>query len=268
MTQDDSATSNPSLPKPDAAEAKAIEAARRRLDARNPRLVTKLDQDEQGNIANIGPAHADIAGWYARLQDAFGTKGQHFALSQINHILAAVRDSDGRYDTAKANAFIAAIEGAKPADEVQAMLAVQMAVTHELTLQALRRAMRVDQIPQYDSAGNMAVKLMRTFAMQVEALAKLQRGGQQVVKVVHVHSGAQAVIGNVETGGRGGGGDEIGDQPHAPQLGDAGPARSLTSEPSAALPGSDASGEPMPVPVCAREEALPDARRRAGQRRS
>jgi hypothetical protein len=268
MTQDDTATSNPSLPKPDAAEVKAIETARRSVDARKPRLVTKLEQDKKGNIANIGPTHADVAGWYARLQDAFGTRGQQFPISQLNHVLAAVRGADGRYDTVKANALIAAIEGANPADEVQAMLAVQMAVTHEVALQTLRRAMRVDQIAQFDSAGNMAVKLMRTFTMQVEALAKLQRGGQQVVKIVHVHSGAQAVIGNVQAGGRGGGRDEIGDQPHAPQLGDAGPARSVASEPSAALPCPDTCGEPMPVPVCVREEALPHARRRAGQRRA
>ena len=36
--------------------------------------------------------------------------------------------------------------------------------------------------------------------MQAETLAKLQRGGEQVVKVVHVHPGAQAIVGNVVTG--------------------------------------------------------------------
>ena len=81
------------------------------------------------------------------------------------------------------------------------MLAVRLVVTHELAMQVALRSMRVDQIPQFDSAGNMAVKLLRTFTMQVEALAKLQRGGEQVVKVVHVHPGAQAIVGNAVTAG-------------------------------------------------------------------
>ena len=56
--------------------------------------------------------------------------------------------------------------------------------------------------------------------VQAETLAKLQRGGEQVVKVVHVHPGAQAIVGNVMSGGAGsgaGGGvsNENRNQPHA-----------------------------------------------------
>lgn len=72
-----------------------------------------------------------------------------------------------------------------------------MAITHFATAMLLSRAMRADQIPQFESAGNMAVRFARTFALQAETLAKLQRGGEQIVKVVHVHSGAQAVVGTV-----------------------------------------------------------------------
>jgi hypothetical protein len=78
----------------------------------------------------------------------------------------------------------------------------------------------VDQIPQYDSAAGMAVRFLLTFTMQVEALAKPQRGGEQVVTVVHVHPGAQAIVGNVVSGAsgapHGGGGTfENENQPHA-----------------------------------------------------
>jgi hypothetical protein len=47
---------------------------------------------------------------------------------------------------------------------------------------------------------------MRTFTMQVEALARKRRKGEQnvTVKHVHVHAGGQAVVGNVShRGGRG-----------------------------------------------------------------
>src|SRR4051812_855420 len=47
--------------------------------------------------------------------------------------------------------------------------------------------------------GNLAVKLLRTYTTQIEALAKLRRGGEQRVRIehVHVHEGAQAIVGNV-----------------------------------------------------------------------
>src|SRR6266536_4858563 len=99
------------------------------------------------------------------------------------------------------------------------MLVGQMAVTHAFALELIGRAKRVDEIPQFDSAGNMAVKLLRTFVMQAEALAKLRRGGEQTVRVEHVHvyPGGQAVVGNVTaTGLPGGGGGEKNDgQAHA-----------------------------------------------------
>ena len=167
-----------------------------------------------------GGAHNDHQGWLHRLQDVFGTHGQDFAVSQINWVMVACRDSDGNIDNAKLNGLLAMIEGAAPANEMQAALAVQMALTHDAAQTILHRALRVDQIPQFESASNSAVKLLRTFAMQAETLAKLQRGGEQVVKVVHVHPGAQAIVGNVVTGasggGEGGGGtNERSNQPHA-----------------------------------------------------
>jgi hypothetical protein len=56
--------------------------------------------------------------------------------------------------------------------------------------------------------------------MQMEALTKLRRGGEQTVRVehVHVHNGGQAIVGNVNHPG--GGAARIGNQPHA--TGDAG----------------------------------------------
>jgi hypothetical protein len=40
----------------------------------------------------------------------------------------------------------------------------------------------------------MAVKLLRTYTMQIEALGKLQRGGQRVVKIAHVHAGRKPLL--------------------------------------------------------------------------
>lgn len=265
-TKPDQTNGSPSNP-PGEREQIEIAEAQARVKHRRPRLTTRIETDKDGAVATIGPHHADRDGWLARVDDLFGSSGRQFPLAQLNHVLKIARDEKGKYDEAKVNGILAAIDGVQPVNEVEAMLALQMAVTHELAMQALLRAQRVDQIPQYESAGGMAVRLLRTFTAQVETLAKLRRGGEQVVRVVHVHPGGQAVIGNVQAG-RGGGGEKIGDQPHAPQLGEAGQPRSLPFEASAPMPCADTAREPVSVPLREAQEPLPDARRRAGQRRA
>ena len=83
------------------------------------------------------------------------------------------------------------------------MLAVQMVATHFAATSALRRLKGSDTIPQQDSNGNLAVKLLRTFAAQTEALQRYRGKGQQKVTVehVHVHTGGQAIVGSVSQGG-------------------------------------------------------------------
>jgi hypothetical protein len=56
---------------------------------------------------------------------------------------------------------------------------------------------------QQDSNGNLAVKLLRTFTAQTEALQRYRGKGQQkvIVKHVHVHTGAQAIVGSVSQAG-------------------------------------------------------------------
>jgi hypothetical protein len=151
--------------------------------------------------------------------------------------------------------MLAIIQAARPDNELQAALAVQMAVTHFATLALVNRAMRVDQIPQVDSAGNLAVKFARTFTLQAEALAKLKRGGEQIVKVIHVHPGGQAIVGNVTTSSApnngaadvgGGGSDEIRNQPHAKAI-------TATAEPSGLPPLWGKDPERACVPVASGE---------------
>jgi hypothetical protein len=117
------------------------------------------------------------------------------------------------------NAAIAVIDGTRPENEAAAMLASQMAATHSLAMDMIGRARRADLIAQFDSFGSMAVKLLRTFTAQAEALAKLKRGGEQTVRVehVHVHSGGQAIVGPVTHQG-GGASTKIQDQPDAQQI--------------------------------------------------
>jgi len=232
---------------PSAAEAAAILEASEHVRTRKPRLVAVCEQSSAGRVETLGPKHNDREGWLARLQDVFGTRGTEFAVAQLNRLIGVSRNSDGKIDHVTLNGLLAMIEGAEPRNEVEAALAVQMALTHAVAQHVLLRASRADQLPQFDSASNAAVKLLRTFAMQVETLAKLQRGGEQVVRVVHVHPGAQAILGNVvqQSAFQGGGGtDEKWNQPHAKaEL----PAPSVVPMPE--VWSQDAERQPMPVAI-------------------
>jgi len=56
---------------------------------------------------------------------------------------------------------------------------------------------------------NRAVKLLRVYTAQIEALTRYRNKAKQtvVVKHVHVHEGGQAIVGSVSQG-EGGGGQE------------------------------------------------------------
>ena len=101
-----------------------------------------------------------------------------------------------------------------------------------------------DTVPQQDSNGNLAVKLLRTFAAQTEALQRYRGKGQQKVTVehVHVHTGGQAIVGSVSQSGGGRDNDENRGQPHAPEN-----AGAITFAPGTALPSADEARDAMPV---------------------
>ena len=101
--------------------------------------------------------------------------------------------------------MLAVVKGVEPKDQVEAMLAAQMAAVHNATMTFARRLAHVDNIPQQDSAERAFNKLARTFAAQVEALKRYRTGGEQKVTVEHVtvNEGGQAIVGNVSHGGRG-----------------------------------------------------------------
>ena len=89
------------------------------------------------------------------------------------------------------------------------MLATQMAAIHNATMQMASRLATVNGLPQAEAAERGLNKLARTFTLQLEALKRLHSGGEQKVRVehVHVHEGGQAIVGHV-TGSRGHRGSE------------------------------------------------------------
>ena len=132
-------------------------------------------------------------------------------------------------------------------------------VTHAMVMDLMGRIRRAKEIPQFESADNMAVKLLRTFTAQTEALAKLRRGGEQTVRVEHVHvySGGQAVVGTIARGNEGAKGN-VG-QPDAVD-----DPRALAFAPGSPVWSENAKEHAMPVTRSKRQAPVPHARRRRG----
>ncbi len=62
-----------------------------------------------------------------------------------------------------ANFMLSVMCGLEPKDQVEAMLAAQMAAVHMATMTFARRLANVETIPQQDSAERALNKLARTF---------------------------------------------------------------------------------------------------------
>ena len=99
------------------------------------------------------------------------------------------------------NAALAMIEAAAPTDELEGALAVQMACTHTAAMSVLAKMDSGFGTERRIAAfGSTAARLMKAYAMQMEVLRRMRTGGQQVVRVEHVHvnDGGQAIVGNVK----------------------------------------------------------------------
>jgi len=97
----------------------------------------------------------------------------------------------------------ALMEGIGPQDALEGMLAAQMVAVHNKCMSFLHDA-------QYTQPGSenedyklkQSMKLMSTFARQMDTLRNYRRKGEQKITVerVDVQSGGQAIVGNVSTG--------------------------------------------------------------------
>jgi hypothetical protein len=171
----------------------AVKARPRRPEVK---LVNKVLKVGDGDTASLDGALA---------HKALGTESNQVANHLIQRIAEAISsvgdDAADSVAIANALAMVAAIE---PENELEANIAVQMVAANEAALFCFKRMRGAQFMEQAAAYSNMANKAARTFAMQIEALQRLRRGGEQVVRHVHVNEGGQAVIANTVNTGRGG----------------------------------------------------------------
>ena len=100
----------------------------------------------------------------------------------LSSVITAACDRGPR-DAETINHALAAVTGIGARDETEAMLATQMVATHVAAIGILRQLKGSENVTQQDSNGNLAIKLLRTFTMQLEALQRYRGKGQQKVTV-------------------------------------------------------------------------------------
>jgi hypothetical protein len=156
----------------------------------------------QGNVVSFAsPGPADKV-WRKQLETALGSVSPDFLEMSLHHLERAARMAGAGPSELAVNGAIAVIAAFAPENEMEAALAVQAACTHMVAMVMMARIGGGHggdhRLPALASA---AAKLMRAHCLQVETYRRLRGGGEQNIRVehVHVHEGGQAIVGAVNS---------------------------------------------------------------------
>jgi hypothetical protein len=156
----------------------------------------------QAEVATFGSPGPEDEVWRARLRAALGTVSDDFVEISLRHLQSAARMPGSDPCELAINAALAMVAAAAPANEIEAALAIQMACTHMVAMAVMSRIGGAHggpgRLPGLTSATS---KLLRAFSCQAETLRRLRSGGDQNIRVEHVHvyEGGQAIVGAVNS---------------------------------------------------------------------
>lgn len=168
-------------------------------------IAPKVTLSKKGGVVTVATDHPLQSLGQTLLMQALGTTDLTFydaLFNQLTNVVSRGSEPDER----GLNAMLAMVRAVEPKDELETMLAAQMAAVHAATMTFARRLNHTENIAQQDSAINAFNKLARTFSGQLEALKRYRTGGEQRVTVQHVtvNEGGQAIVGSVSAQRTGG----------------------------------------------------------------
>jgi hypothetical protein len=145
----------------------------------------------------IAPDHPDPVVGEVLLMAALGTADHDFFGGMVRQLRDA--SSRDKIDERALNFMLSVVKGIRPRDQVETMLAAQMAAVHMAMLTSARRLSLAEILPHQEAAERAVNRLSRTYATQMEALKRYRSGAEQNVTVQHVSvsDGGQAIVGNV-----------------------------------------------------------------------
>jgi hypothetical protein len=185
-------------------DAPSVQArSRRKLEKRIQKQLDKMDASQDiprvrivqmkgKNIVLLGVKGTES------LRKAIGADDLDFLGGTIDQ-LSNASSRNGTIDESQLNFMVSSIKGAKPRDQIEAMLTTQMAVMHPAVMRFAIELTHAESKEAIDSIGNVVNKLARTFTTLVETLQRYRSTGEQKLSVqnVSVSEGSQAIVGNV-----------------------------------------------------------------------
>jgi hypothetical protein len=134
---------------------------------------------------------------------ALGLKDEKAALQILMQALSVPSCGASQDDTDRLITTLGTLIEIGPKGAMESLLAVQMMGVHNAALMFLRNATVDGQAIEVRDANVLrAVRLMRLFLEQLEAMARLKgktREQKVTVEHVHVYEGGQAIVGAVST---------------------------------------------------------------------
>ena len=171
----------------------------RLASTRNP--PPRVRKPHPNNERFVAPPGVDLEDLRARLREAFGnTASDEFVHVMMRKLIDALAPSpNDELNEATLNAGLALICSMQPQSELEALLAVQIVATGLSGLRFLRDSHRQMTNDFIDTYGGYAERLLRLQSDLIRTFDRHRRGNRQTVEVrhVHLHPGAQGVIGIV-----------------------------------------------------------------------
>jgi hypothetical protein len=170
-----------------------------RTPRRSPPARIRIKGVQANVVSFASPGPADQV-WRRQLKAALGTASDAFVDMALHHLERAARMPSEGPSNVSINGALAIIAAFAPRNEAEAAVALQAACTHMVAMVMMARIGGGHggdrRLPALASA---AAKLMRAHCLQVETYRRLRGGGDQHIRVehVHVHEGGQAIVGVV-----------------------------------------------------------------------
>src|SRR4051794_4834223 len=190
-------------PEPTDAERAEVRDYMARVKARGRRPLRFTMERRPGKPVRLNQTHVhpDVA--LFRMMNTLGTTSVDLADRLVSQILNAThpQPSSEPISESTLNAALGAVAGIAPRDEAEAMLAAQMVGVHWIAMDLLSQVGATGNRILFNDAGNMVVKLLRTYTAQLEALKRSRSAGEQRVVVQHVNVTADQAAVQVNGGG-------------------------------------------------------------------
>jgi hypothetical protein len=180
-------------------ERKAVASYKSREKALAP-LPAFVAKTTDGSV-RLDLDHPDLMTGYAVVAEAIKSNSLDY-FTGCTSALASLSQKGSEVDARTLNYAVAMVAGIEPRDQLESMLATQMAAVHLATMDTARRMATTVDLVRYEAFDRSFNKLARTFAAQIEALKRYRSKGEQrvIVERVTVEKGGQAIVGNVEHG--------------------------------------------------------------------